>query len=458
MTPCPSSALWSRRAWLVAAAGSAAGLAACGGGATEPPELLAFDADRLRYAAGERARLTLRYRGARARLEPGLGEVASGATVTTPPLAATTTLRLVVESPGHVPLERALTLRVGFDDRWRVLGGFTVTGHATASAEDGSLWLFGGSRGESVLSRAIERFDAAAGRFVRVGEMAAGRSGHRVVRLADGRFLVAGGVTSENVAPFAELVDPATGRAEAAGAMNGPRAWHALVALADGRALALGGWSRDDAELWSPATRTWQPVASRMARERQYPSATRLPDGRVLVAGGGVGFDAEAPFAEIFDPATGRFGVLPREAAPPSMRRMLHAAFAAADGSVWLAGGEDDRSGLLRDDVLRFDPATGRFTGAGTLPRGRTVVAGCRLPDGELLLVGGGIEGAAASTGGDAWRPATPGGPARGRALAPMPGSPRLWHTVDRLADGRLLVVGGDDGDGRFASDLLIYE
>jgi hypothetical protein len=41
--------------------------------------------------------------------------------------------------------------------------------------------------------------------------------------------------------------------------------------------------------------------------------------------------------------------------------------------------------------------------------------------------------------------------------LAPLPAG-RLWHSVNRLADGRVLVLGGEDGRGNYVSGTLIYE
>ena len=79
--------------------------------------------------------------------------------------------------------------------------------------------------------------------------------------------------------------------------MHFPRSYHTLTVLPDGTVLVTGGgMTKDstdvadavyDAEIWSPQTETWTTV-SRMQRPRLYHStALLLPDGRVLVAGGG---------------------------------------------------------------------------------------------------------------------------------------------------------------------------
>ena len=76
-----------------------------------------------------------------------------------------------------------------------------------------------------------------------------------------------------------------------------PRAYHNLTLLPDGTVLTSGGMSTSDgvdlnravlpAEIWNPDTETWKTVAS-LSNGREYHStALLLPDGRVLMAGGG---------------------------------------------------------------------------------------------------------------------------------------------------------------------------
>jgi hypothetical protein len=76
-----------------------------------------------------------------------------------------------------------------------------------------------------------------------------------------------------------------------------PRTYHTLTILPDGNVLVTGGGPTTDAvgvneaikaaELWSPVTETWTSMAS-MQRPRLYHStALLLPDARVWVAGGG---------------------------------------------------------------------------------------------------------------------------------------------------------------------------
>jgi N-acetylneuraminic acid mutarotase len=64
----------------------------------------------------------------------------------------------------------------------------------------------------------------------------------------------------------------------------------AVTLLPNGRVLVAGGGDNSDnlfssAELYDPATGTWSTTGS-MATARQTHTAIRLPNGKILVAGG----------------------------------------------------------------------------------------------------------------------------------------------------------------------------
>jgi len=79
--------------------------------------------------------------------------------------------------------------------------------------------------------------------------------------------------------------------------MHYPRAYHNLTLLPDGTVLASGGSTASDgtdltkavlpAEIWDPTTETWTVVASLRTGREYHSTALLLPDGRVLMAGGG---------------------------------------------------------------------------------------------------------------------------------------------------------------------------
>ena len=75
------------------------------------------------------------------------------------------------------------------------------------------------------------------------------------------------------------------------------RAYHTLTVLPDGKVLATGGQNGTDgvdettgvlpAEMWDPDTNSWTTMASSRRPRLYHSSAVLLPDGRVLLAGGG---------------------------------------------------------------------------------------------------------------------------------------------------------------------------
>ena len=92
------------------------------------------------------------------------------------------------------------------------------------------------------------------------------------------------------------------------------RSYHNLTLLPDGTVLASGGMSTSDgtdlskavlpAEIWNPDTETWTTVASLHNGREYHSTALLLPDGRVLMAGGGQlpGRATDQTNAEIYSP------------------------------------------------------------------------------------------------------------------------------------------------------------
>ena len=84
--------------------------------------------------------------------------------------------------------------------------------------------------------------------------------------------------------------------------------------LDDGRVLIVGGYDSvagpgaNFANVFDPATRTWQAGAAPMAQRRWRPTATTLGDGRILVTGGATTcLTCTADVPEIYNPATDLF-------------------------------------------------------------------------------------------------------------------------------------------------------
>ena len=122
--------------------------------------------------------------------------------------------------------------------------------------------------------------------------MAEPRREHAAVALPDGRVLISGGETAD-FRPLAavEIYDPATNTFTALALLNRARRGHSATLLSGGGVLIVGGLgapalAEAAAELYLPGGRGQSDFLARVAVARSLHTATRLPDGRVLIAGG----------------------------------------------------------------------------------------------------------------------------------------------------------------------------
>ncbi|MER7952464.1 kelch repeat-containing protein [Streptomyces sp. NPDC096079] len=341
----------------------------------------------------------------------------------------------------------------------RVLNGATSSAVRLA---DGRVLIAGGADAALTAQDGTALFDPRDGAWSPGRPLAAARRMHSTTLLADGRVLVTGGHTGPNAFPSrplatAEVYDPGTGDWSPAGELREARYGHSATLLPDGRVLVAGGAGRRSAaserslysaELFDPLLPGWT-KAGDMTDARSFHPAVPLPDGRVLVAGGWVvtrrdwrGGTALA-YAECYDPATDTWTPTGGLSAP----RSGHELTALADGSVLATGGGGAVGADGRLDPYstatteRWDPAAGgRWTPEGDMPCGRTQHRAVRLATGEVLVAGGGNDlfPDAGYRSAARYDPET-------RHWTAVPGMAvgRTDFAAAVLSDGRVLVVGG---------------
>ena len=119
------------------------------------------------------------------------------------------------------------------------------------------------------------------------------------------------------------------------------------------------------------------PIAPALTGPRAAHSATRLLDGRVLLAGGSSGA-ADLNTLEVFDPESATFKTL---SATLQQARQGHANLLFdGNGTVLLVGGL--AAGVPLTPTELFNPAENQVLNAGPLTAARTAIAAILLDDG----------------------------------------------------------------------------
>jgi len=210
--------------------------------------------------------------------------------------------------------------------------------------------------------------------------------------------------------------------------------------LPDGRVLIAGGDNGKAvlaaAELYDPTTGTFTATGS-MALSRVGHTATLLPDGRVLVAGGA------SASAELYDSTTGKFS----PTGSMAHARNHHTATLLNDGLVLIAGGGAGAE--------LYDPSTGKFSPTGSMAHSRYSQTATLLSDGRVLFTGGRPTGTVAGVFASAelYDPTT----AKFTATGSM-AQARTTQAATLLRDGRVLIVGGYNFDAKGAVTLASAE
>ena len=338
--------------------------------------------------------------------------------------------------------------------RWQLLPSMAVPriGFTATLMQDGRVLIVGGRTRTFAVSpdgsptSIVEIFDPVSSTFSRAAGLRTPRAGHTATLLASGKVLVAGG----DPAGTAEIYDPSTNSWTLAGPMHGRRYDHAAALLLDGKVLVTGGGASPPigissrgartastpAEIYDPATDTWYLAATPALDRPEYPTATTLLDGRVLVVGGQYMYssaDESTETSEIYDPASNRWSFTAPETSTGA--RQYHTATLLQDGRVLVAGGF--RDGVSVSWSALYDPVSDSWTRLPTMNVGRCGHAAQMLRDGRVLVAGSGCwsdTGASA----EEFDPVS----SRWYLVATL-AYPQGKLVAVALLDGRVLAVGG---------------
>src|SRR5689334_5380210 len=353
---------------------------------------------------------------------------------------------------------------------WIPTGSLNIprSDHTATLLPNGKVLVVGGRDGNSPPNylNSSELYDPATRTWSVTGSLNAPRYLHTATLLPNGKVLIAGGITNTTPPDFgitasAELYDPVTGTWSVTGRLNRGRFWHTATLLQNGKVLvAAGGGGDSSAELYDPATGNWS-ITGGLVMARYGQTATLLQNGKVLIVGGSDDGDLASTLAsaELYDPAIGTWSVTNGLNVP----RFSHTATLLPNGKVLVAGGYFPNfvpiSGGFAsaptslNGTELYDPASGTWTIAASLNVARNSHTATLLPNGKVLVAAGGY-----------WTPSgnPPCGLTASCSFNPLsnaelydPASDawtitaslntsRAGHTATFLASGEVLVAGGD--------------
>ena len=245
------------------------------------------------------------------------------------------------------------------------------------------------------------------------------------------------------------------------GSMTAARESHTATLLPSGMVLIAGGAGYHttfaSAELYDPATATFTATGN-MTAARSGHTATLLGNGKVLIAGG-VSWDATtydattSASAELYNPSAGKFTAT----GSMTVARQQHTATLLNDGRVLIAGGES--IGVVDFNLASaelYNPGTGTFTAIGNIATYRENHTATLLDDGKVLVAGGDAINGASVNLVELYDPSAGTFTATGSMTVA-----RRYHTATLLGNGEVLIAGGDGYDGgvdRIRASAELYE
>ena len=284
-----------------------------------------------------------------------------------------------------------------------ITGG--INGSSSSALATAELFTPGQTPGAPGTFSPTAIFDSSDGMFDGpTTQMVSPRYFHTATVLTNGQVLLAGGSNGSAVLDTAELYNPLTGEFTPTAPMTTARWMHTATLLTDGTVLIAGGNDGSgnmlaSAEIYTPRTNQFTAVGG-MLVARSMAQATLLGNGTVLISGGArCGQPEELPMSvvpsgcslnesEIY--SAGTF------TATGSMNysRYWHTATALPDGTVLIAGGlpyPDDGTQEI------YNVTTGKYSLARNLLSPRFAHTATPLPSGVLLVGGYGLSGASSS-------------------------------------------------------------
>jgi uncharacterized repeat protein (TIGR03803 family) len=269
--------------------------------------------------------------------------------------------------------------------------------------------------------------------------MQAARWSHTATLLNDGTVLIAGGIIYNTNGVFentnaCEIYNPQTGASTSTAPLQSYRDGHRATLLPDGQVLVSGGGGDSSSEIYDPSTSSWGSLAS-MSYERKVPVAVLLPSGKVLVAGGyddNSGQDLST--AELYDPVAGTWSPTGSMPYPAD----TFAAVLLTNGTVLVCGGSDASQSIYYEtNAAIYNPITQTWTNTTPMNEARAGHTATLLQNGQVLVEGGSGDNTA-----EIYDPGT----ATWNFVSTM-NDGRLYSDAVLLNNGQVMVLGDGNPD-----------
>jgi Galactose oxidase, central domain len=176
----------------------------------------------------------------------------------------------------------------------------------------------------------------------------------------------------------------------------------------------------------------WESTAA-LSIIREHGSATLLPSGRVLLAGGTAATQGYVSSAEIYDPTSGTFSAT----GDIQKSRIYHTATLLPSGKVLITGGASPQGGVHAVSEI-YDEQTGTFTLTGSMATARSDHTATLLVSGKVLVAGGTGPAGGPFASSELYDPQS-GAFSAGPPLS----AARYGHSATLLASGKVLLAGG---------------
>ena len=265
---------------------------------------------------------------------------------------------------------------------------FARSGHTATLLPNGQVLIAGGYNGKYISSTEI--FDPETNMFSNGVEMNVARSGHTTTVLINEKILFAGGVgVGWSFLQSAELYSLKTKTFTLIGSMINARESHTAILLNNGNVLISGGHKdrRDNIKIYSNSE-LYDPVSGKfklignMHIIRHKHDAVKLADGKILITGGSDERDSEGAYtsAELYDPVTSAFKIT----ADMNITRYKHngTSILLPGGNVLIAGGANQAE--------IYNPVSGEFLIVpGNMGTKRLFSCATLLQNGQVLITGG---------------------------------------------------------------------